>query len=315
MPTILRDVLAHPLAEPLGWTLAHSTWQFAAVAALLAVALTLLRRRAAQARYVAACAALAACAAAAVVTFAMLDGDDVRAVGPLSHSGLVVVPSDPAMIPPAPTPAPAPADLLQRVEPLLPWLSLAWVAGVCALSLRNAGAWLRVRALRRRAEPLTCAPWPNVFERVCRTMRVSRPVALAHSEAVDAPGVVGWLKPLVLVPAAALSGLPPQHLEALLAHELAHVRRNDYLVNLLQTALETLLFYHPAVWWVSRVIRREREHCCDDLAAAACGSRKTFAHALARMEELRVGGGSGGATLALGASGTSLLPRIRRMLG
>src|SRR6185503_3583474 len=122
--------------------------------------------------------------------------------------------------------------------------------------------------------------------------------------------MVGWVKPAVLLPAAALTGLSTVQLESLLAHELAHVRRHDYLVNLLQGLIETLLFYHPAVWWVSRQIRREREHCCDDIAVALCGDVKLYAGALAQLEELR------GRVLepALAATGGELLGRIRRLL-
>ena len=98
------------------------------------------------------------------------------------------------------------------------------------------------------------------------------------------PTVIGWLKPVVLLPASALAGLTPRQLEAILAHELAHIRRHDYLVNLLQTLVETLLFYHPAVWWLSRRIRVERENCCDDLAVSLCGDPVAYAAALADLE-------------------------------
>ena len=101
------------------------------------------------------------------------------------------------------------------------------------------------------------------------------------------PTVIGWLKPVVLLPASALAALTPQQLEAILAHELAHIRRHDYLVNLLQTLVETLLFYHPAVWWLSRRIRIERENCCDDLAVSLCGDPVAYAAALADLEALR----------------------------
>src|ERR687891_1536007 len=103
-----------------------------------------------------------------------------------------------------------------------------------------------------------------------------------------------------------MSGLSAQQLEAILAHELAHIRRHDYLVNLLQTLVETLLFYHPAVWWLSRRIRLEREHCCDDLAVSLCGDPYTYASALADLEQLR---GSG--QLVVAATGGSLLQRVR----
>src|SRR4029078_2673053 len=110
---------------------------------------------------------------------------------------------------------------------------------------------------------------------------------------------------MIVVPVSALAGLSPQYVEALLAHELAHVRRSDYLVNVIQSVIETLVFYHPAVWWLSRQIRIEREMCCDDLAAATCDDRVTYAHALASLEELR----SSTPALAIAADGGELLTR------
>jgi len=106
-------------------------------------------------------------------------------------------------------------------------------------------------------------------------------VRLLISALVQVPTVIGWLRPVVLVPVGALSGLPAEYLEALLLHELAHVRRHDYLVNILQSVAEALLFYHPAVWWVSGHIRAERELCCDDVAVAVSGDALTYARALA----------------------------------
>ena len=124
------------------------------------------------------------------------------------------------------------------------------------------------------------------------------------------PTVIGWSKPVILLPATALSGLSAQQLEALLAHELAHVRRNDYVINLLQALIETLLFDHPAVWWLSRRIRIEREHCCDDLAVQVCGDELSYAKALVALEELR----GPRMTLAVSAAGGSLLGRIKRLV-
>jgi hypothetical protein len=147
--------------------------------------------------------------------------------------------------------------------------------------------------------------------RLAVALRVSRPVRLLESALVEVPTCIGWLRPLILLPASTLAGLSMQQLELLLAHELAHVRRRDYLVNLLQAAAETLLFYHPAVWWVSHRMRVEREHCCDDLAVAACGDALGYARALATLEERR----SPAPALAMAADGASLVARVRRLAG
>jgi hypothetical protein len=148
-------------------------------------------------------------------------------------------------------------------------------------------------------------------ERLCGALRVSRPVRLCVSALVEVPTVIGWLRPVILLPAGALVGLSASQLELVLAHELAHVRRSDYLVNLLQTAVETLLFYHPAVWWVSHRVRVEREHCCDDLAVAACGSALRYARALTQLEDVR----ASAPRLALAATGGRLAERVGRLVG
>ena len=155
------------------------------------------------------------------------------------------------------------------------------------LSLRLAAGWVIVERLRRRSTRAVSAALASRVARMARQLRVSRPVRALESAIVDVPTVVGWLRPVILLPASALAGLSPAQLEAVIAHELAHVRRHDYLVNLLQAVVETLLFYHPAVWWLSHRIRIERENCCDDLAVELCGDRVDYARALADLEELR----------------------------
>jgi uncharacterized protein (TIGR03435 family) len=136
-------------------------------------------------------------------------------------------------------------------------------------------------------------------------------VRLLASALVDAPTVAGWLRPVVLAPVGVLTGLPAGQLEALLLHELAHIRRQDYLVNILQSVAEALLFYHPAVWWVSGHIRTERELCCDDVVVAVFGDPLTYARALAQLESWR----PAHLSAAVAANGGSLADRIARLLG
>jgi len=186
-----------------------------------------------------------------------------------------------------------------------------WLVGVAMLSMYTAGGWVRVRRLARLGiEPAEPA-WNSKLESLKRRLQVSRPVRLYMSAIAQVPTVIGWVRPCILLPVSAIIGLDEVQLQAVLAHELAHIRRYDYLVNLLQSGVETLLFYHPAVWWVSRKIRAERENCCDDLAVEACGDVLVYAGALAKLEELR------GTTCgpALAATGGDLLARIRRLVG
>ena len=145
---------------------------------------------------------------------------------------------------------------------------------------------------------------------MAKRLGVTPRLRLLESTLVQIPSVVGWIRPAILLPASALACLPPAHLDAILAHELAHIRRRDYLVNLLQCVVETLLFYQPAVWWVSRQMRIEREHCCDDIAASLCADRVTYAAALTSLEELR----AETPAFAVGAGGGDLLNRVRRLI-
>ena len=191
---------------------------------------------------------------------------------------------------------------------LITVLSL-WLLGVACLSVRLFGGWIVARRLARRALGPVTPDIHAMARRIAGRLALERVVRVFESTAVAVPMMVGWLKPVILLPAAALSGLTPDQIEALLAHEMAHVRRHDYLVNLLQSVVETLLFYHPAVWWVSRQVREEREHCCDDLAISVCGDRVAYAAALADLAAMTT------PRLALAASDGSLAARVRRILG
>lgn len=161
----------------------------------------------------------------------------------------------------------------------LSWVAVAWSAGVVVFWLRLLGGWIIAERLRRRqVRPAPCQ-WQQAFDGLRARLRVSRPVRLLVSERLRAPAVVGLLRPVVLVPVGALAGLPVEQMEALLLHELAHIRRYDYLVNALQSIVEALLFYHLAVWWVSGHMRSERELCCDDAAVAVTGDAQSYARA------------------------------------
>ncbi len=146
---------------------------------------------------------------------------------------------------------------------------------------------------------------------VCaRGMQMTRPVTLLESCLAEVPVVIGHLRPVILIPVGLLNGLPVGQIEAILLHELAHIRRADYLVNLMQTLMEGLLFYHPAAWWISSVIRAERENCCDDLVVATSGDAHEYATALAALAENRVNMREA----AMAATGGNLVKRIRRLL-
>ena len=184
-----------------------------------------------------------------------------------------------------------------------------WFAGVAALSLRLLGGWVVARRLATHAVRPASAELRMLATQIAGRLALDRAVSVLESSRVRVPVIVGWLKPVVLFPAATLSSLSPAQIEAILAHELAHIRRHDYLVNLLQSAVETLLFYHPAVWWASRHVRAEREHCCDDVAVEVC-DRLVYVSALSDLARMTTAHGT-----ALAATDGSLVRRVRRLLG
>ncbi len=304
------------------WTLLHFLWQGALVAAALAVALTALRRQGAQLRYAVALGALLTMTALPLATGTILayrlDSTTAQDHGrtALLTDGLPSLPpiaaSQIAVTAPAHSAASSPAvDPVTFLEPALPAFVALWMAGVAVLAFLHWGGWTRVWQLRRQGVQRAADRWQAACDRLARQLGVQRSVELLESALVQVPTVLGWLKPVILVPASTLSGLSPRQLESILAHELAHIRRHDYAVNALQVAVETLLFYHPAMWWASRQVRTLREHCCDDLAVEICDDRMIYARALADLEDLRFAA----PVFALGADGGPLLQRIRRLVG
>jgi beta-lactamase regulating signal transducer with metallopeptidase domain len=290
------------IATATAQALMHFLWQGALVGLAAWIALSLLERAKASTRYAVALGALLLMAALPFATAFWLAGD-------APPPARAAVSAAPVVVPHAEPGNGGTVATRTFGDSLLPWVFDAWLAGVAALSLIHLGGFRRVRHLSRQGRPVEESLQALAHD-LGRRLGIRRAVALLESARVSVPATVGWLRPVVLVPMSALIGLTPRQIEAILAHELAHVRRHDYLVNLLQTAVETLLFYHPAVWWVSAQARRERENCCDDLAVAVCGDRLGYARALVELEGLRAA-----PRLAPAASGGSLAGRVRRLLG
>jgi uncharacterized protein (TIGR03435 family) len=300
----LEMLFAHPAAQALGWALLHFIWQGSLLALLLWIVKTITPAPAARLRYAAASLIMLAMPITLVVTAAWNSQNEPGRTAPAPRFSIqrpATTPSQGVYFDPASS---APHAGIPG------WAVGIWMMGVLLLSARAAGGWMSVRRLKRGAIPAG-VELENLIGRLEQRLRVSAPVRLCTSAAIRVPIAIGWFRPYILLPVTALTGLSEAQLAAILAHELAHIRRRDYVVNLLQTAIETLLFYHPAVWWVSRQMRLEREHCCDDIAVAVCGSAFEYASALAGMEQIR----DAIPKPALAATGGDLLGRIRRVLG
>jgi type II secretory pathway component GspD/PulD (secretin)/beta-lactamase regulating signal transducer with metallopeptidase domain len=319
----LENILSPQIVQKLGWTLLHFVWQAGVVALLLAILLRALRKSTPNIRYIVACAAMALIILMPTITFSLLSAPEpaspVESI-PISArvSAALQGPYDADM------PLGRAAQYMQTPRytswqeradqvcaAVLPYLVAGWLVGVFGLSIWHLGGWAQLHRLKSRMVEDVNLFVHSTLQQLSGKLGVNKVVQVVKSALVEVPTVVGWIRPVVLLPASALTGLSSQQLEALLAHELAHIRRHDYLVNMLQTAVEILGFYHPAVWWISHTIRLERENCCDDMAISVCGDARQYVKALAEMERIRCGQ----AELAIAAGGGNLSRRISRLLG
>ncbi len=287
-------LLAH-----VGLVLLHALWQVALLALVAALALRLLRKRSPQVRYAWACGFLGLMVLVPALTWV-----GVRAS---ITTGSLNAPFQPKGVQ-----ALAPVLGTWSLSPdLLPILGVAWCLGTAIMLARLGGGLLvleRVYVHRARPAP---QEWQQRLQILAQRAGVRSRLRLFLSVRAETPLVVGWLRPLILVPASALLHLGPEALEAVLAHELAHIRRHDYLVNLLQSVAEALLFFHPGAWWLNRQIRELREHCCDDEAVALTGGPEPLAEGLSLLALLRR---RPFPQPALGATKGPILARIHRLL-
>jgi beta-lactamase regulating signal transducer with metallopeptidase domain len=302
--------------ESLGWTLVHFCWQAAAIALVYRLADAVLSK--ARNRYVLALGTMLLMLVSAVATLAYEEtqggfsspamtaiGANIGANMPIDLPSLAVLKTGGNTTQP----------VLLHLSGFLPCLDVAWLLGVTCLSMRTIGGWRLIQQLRRSA--LLEAPGAVYadFVRLRERLGITRQVSLRISQHIQGPLAIGIVRSLILLPASALMALSPEQLEAVLAHELAHVRRADYLWNLIQTMVETLFFFHPAVWWLGRRLREQRELCCDDVAVQSCADPLIYATALLCLEERR----RQQLSLAMALDGhrpwSGLRVRIARILG
>jgi len=323
--TVIR-FFSEPFWQQLGLTLIHFLWQGLLIAVLLAASVRLFRLCPGHPRYRAYLTAFLVMAACPVLTFITLDRPSQNEVAPppatassiAAEVGQSPPAADAAVAPTAPVatpPAPAtPEPTGNRQETWLSWAVAFWMLGVAILSVRLLLGFVGLWRWRRDLQLL-----PDEFRG--RIARLSQKLNLPQfsrvfiSPAVTQATAAGYLRPMVLLPAAMLTQMDPAMIEAVIAHEMAHLRRFDLWVNLAQRIVETLLFYHPAVWWLSNRLRVEREFCCDEMAVAATGERLTYASALETAQRGRLTAGQPALAVALGRGRRSTLSRVRHILG
>ncbi|TAN24256.1 MAG: M56 family metallopeptidase [Acidobacteria bacterium] len=282
--------MTSPWIPVFGAALTQFLWEAAAVALVVLAVQPLLRRGSAAARYVLDCMALFSLPILFALTVA-----HYAAAGAGAASAVTAEP---------------------LVQPFAAYIVMVWLSGivVCGGYAAAGFAWAQgLRRAERSAAAAVPAVWRTEMEQLAGRLHLRRRVCMQVSARISGPCTLGWLRPVILLPLSALTALPAEQLRALLAHELAHIRRHDYLVNLVQRGVEVLFFFHPAVWWLSQQVSEEREHCCDDAAVAVCGDRALYARALvdlaARQTAARV------PSAAMAAGGGSLSHRVTRLLG
>ena len=285
-------------AYALAWTLIHFLWEGTLIACGLALALRIAGNSAARVRYGLASLTMLAMLGAFGITLWQVWPRTAELVRAYSlHAGVIG-----SGLPTVPVPTPADDSRFR-------WLALIWALGVCGFSLRSLMSWLAAQRLRRTGICLAPDHWQTTLRCLATRIGLIRAVSLYESALAEVPVVIGFLRPMILVPAGLLANFPAEQLEYFLIHELAHIRRCDCLVNLLQSLTEDLLFFHPAVWWVSKSIRDERENCCDDVVRVHADAHE-YAAALAALEQNRWTGREA----ALAATGGHLMNRIQRLM-
>jgi beta-lactamase regulating signal transducer with metallopeptidase domain len=304
--TSMTNWISPSVMRALGWTLLHFLWQGTALAAIAAAAMALSRRS--SVRYAVGVGALALMFVAPLVTLFFYSGDSGAA--DTAKSSPLAAAAWPTARGKAAVGGSIHVSRSASSPDVLPWLVEAWLLGVTLFSLRSVGGFFLLERKRRRQSSVVS---DRVLE-ICYTLqdrlRLTRAIQYCECKWLQAPAVIGWFRPIVFLPVTALTGLSEEQLESVIAHELAHIYRHDAFVNVFQVVVETLLFYHPAVWWLNKRIRDEREHCCDDVAVALCGNAVEYARALTLMEEWR-----SAPVLAMAANRGPLTERVFRVLG
>lgn len=278
------QILAYGTA--LGWTILHSLWQIILIAILLKGLLLITSNRSAELRYG---LGLTAMLATLIWTGSTLwqEFNKVELIAPQADATLAGLAEMISLNTIFEQPLPELSALevwQQRLEQLAPFMSMAWLIGVLFFSIYTIKGYFDLRRLQYYYSQPVSDEWQQRLVVLCQKLGISKKVELLSSNQLEEPITFRHFKPIILVPISALSGLSPDQIEVLLLHELAHIRRHDYLINWLQSSLEVLFFYHPAIWWMSAQVRTEREHCCDDLVLKVNHNPMLYAQALTQLQ-------------------------------
>jgi bla regulator protein BlaR1 len=303
------NLFSDSLVSAFGWMLVHSLWQGALLVLIASITLYFLRKSPASLRYNLGILTLCAQVLTSLATFSYYYFNTAsQALSSTLHSATQNTGDWKTL-----------TYQLSLTSKIQLWLSthiqelvICWLIGAFVLILRFLGGWIYTEHLRHSSKLVMNKEWRARFGVLTAKLKVYHSIELKESAKILTPMVIGTLQPVVLIPIGLLTGFPTSQIEAILAHELAHIRRHDYLINILQSFVEVVFFFHPALWWLSERVRIEREHCCDDLAVEACGDRISLAHALVGIAEWTT---NHSLAMAFASKKPLLLQRVKRVLG
>jgi bla regulator protein blaR1 len=302
----LPEIIDQTWMQALGWTLVHSLWQGLGVVIVTITLLKLIDKRSSSLRYVIACTGMAVVLLFSVGTFvwkinALSFSDTTRSGFTQVNFPGTASASDATLV----------ETISSAIEQHMAILILLWACGSFLFIVRLAGGLFWLHRLTQSATPMNNG-WQEIVSKLVNQLGITNLVRLAESTRIDSPMVVGYLKPLILLPAGMIGGLTTEQVEAILLHELAHIKRHDFLVNIIQSCVEVIFFFNPFTWILSDAVRKEREYCCDDVVVMNDRNPLVYAQALATLEEVRMSRPSVG--LALAGEKKHLLNRIKRIM-
>ena len=296
------------IAEALGWTILHSLWQATLIGAVLMLILQLMKNSNASQRYLISLSSLFAILLMAGITFFTIYQPATALV---ASAEVVTWFEMPTFQETEKTWQDYLTIAMSFVTAYSPQISLVWLLGVTFLSIHFLFSLLYVHQLKTYKVKPVSVEWERRLNAIAEKIKINRQIKLVESALVVVPTVVGWLKPVILFPLGMLVSLPTYQIESILAHELAHIRRNDFFINILQSIVEILFFYHPAVWYISKHIENERENCCDDIAITTIGDSLTYIKALTNLANMKTTNLS--PALAVTGRKGSLFQRVSRI--
>ncbi len=311
----ITDFFSDTALYALGWTVVHSLWQGTLLAVLLSVLMMALEKRSARLRYEVACGAMFTMLMMAVATFIIYLDQDPNAVevtvalmGGNSNSSLTIINGETSFL----------QNNFQTViaffDAQLPLIVNVWLIGFLFFAFRMTGGFIHLRQLRHQDNFPADKILQDKLNQLIRRSPLKRSVKVMESALIKVPILLGHLKPLILIPVGTINLLTEEELEAVLAHELAHIIRRDFSMNIFFTLIEILFYYHPGVWLMAATIRSEREHCCDDLALFLCKNPLAYARALYKLEAAHKAARLPGLALSFSSQKNQLLHRVRRIL-